>query len=489
MPRIRWVESVALAAYVVVVLVGVVAHEPWWDEAQAWLLARDAGLGELLTTRLAYEGHPPLWYLVLMPFAKLGAPYKTMGFLSAAIGAVGVAILLLKMRAPVYIRVLLAFTFFLAYQFTVVSRSYVLLFPLLLLVALTYGQRGERFVRFCVLLVLMSQVSLHGAALAAALLVLCLVDRVRVPRRQLLTGLSLFAVNVVVLALMLRPQVWASRGPDLKPVTDVMRMADIAMRTTNRTLFGMAVVSIIMLVILLVWLGFTRTLIAYVVMTASLLPISAIYMASWHEGLFFFVLVFAILLAYERGREAPRVVAIAAQVVIVIFLARQARWTFASLSYDAANDFTGSRAAAEFIRERGLDKKRLYGAGLKALEIQPYFPRNIFRNYPSDKAFWDWSPSNPWPYYLGGERKNGDPKAWIARLLAEKPDYIVSAVGYTLDSNMAYALAADPEYRAIAFFEGGIVWKDRPWWEDSFVIYERGTIQTFSNGVRSTTPR
>jgi hypothetical protein len=49
-----------LAAYCMVVLVGVTHHEPWADEAQAWLLSRDLGYRYLVFHQLAYEGVPPL---------------------------------------------------------------------------------------------------------------------------------------------------------------------------------------------------------------------------------------------------------------------------------------------------------------------------------------------------------------------------------------------------------------------------------------------
>ena len=51
-------------------------HEPWFDEAQAWAIARSGSLKEILFEIPHYEGHPPLWDLILLPFAKLGAPYE-----------------------------------------------------------------------------------------------------------------------------------------------------------------------------------------------------------------------------------------------------------------------------------------------------------------------------------------------------------------------------------------------------------------------------
>ena len=50
-------------------------HEPWFDESQAWLIARCVSFKELFTYVPHYEGHPPLWHLILSVFAKNGAPF------------------------------------------------------------------------------------------------------------------------------------------------------------------------------------------------------------------------------------------------------------------------------------------------------------------------------------------------------------------------------------------------------------------------------
>ena len=43
-------------------------HEQWKDEWQAWFLARDLNVPDLLGF-LYYEGHPALWYLWMKPFS------------------------------------------------------------------------------------------------------------------------------------------------------------------------------------------------------------------------------------------------------------------------------------------------------------------------------------------------------------------------------------------------------------------------------------
>ena len=51
----------AAVIYALVVVLMVLHHEPWADEAQAWLLARDASLWDLWTRLMHYEGSPGIW--------------------------------------------------------------------------------------------------------------------------------------------------------------------------------------------------------------------------------------------------------------------------------------------------------------------------------------------------------------------------------------------------------------------------------------------
>src|SRR5436190_13581398 len=97
--RTQLILLATLIAYAALVAYGSVIHESWWDEAQAWLIARDAPIGEIFTRDVAYEGHPPLWYLLLAVPAKLGAPYSAMHVVSCLIAVGGVALLMFAFPA------------------------------------------------------------------------------------------------------------------------------------------------------------------------------------------------------------------------------------------------------------------------------------------------------------------------------------------------------------------------------------------------------
>ena len=61
----------------VIVLFAAFNHEIWRDEAQVWCIVRDLNFFDAFQMA-RNEGHPFLWYMVVMPFAKLGLPVEAM---------------------------------------------------------------------------------------------------------------------------------------------------------------------------------------------------------------------------------------------------------------------------------------------------------------------------------------------------------------------------------------------------------------------------
>ena len=136
-------EVSALLIYVIGLIVISCFHEPWFDEAQAWLIAKSCSVKELLTYIGHYEGHPPLWYFVLAPFAKLGAPYE-LSLKAINITFCTAAMALLIFKAPFYriVRCLLPFNFFFFYQYGIVNRPYSMMMLAFMLMAITYKDRN-----------------------------------------------------------------------------------------------------------------------------------------------------------------------------------------------------------------------------------------------------------------------------------------------------------------------------------------------------------
>lgn len=122
-------------------------HENWRDEAQAWLIARDCTIPQLLDA-MKYEGHFLVWYLILMPFAKAGFPYFTTNIISWLITCTAVWLLLRKAPFSFDVKLLLIFTFPLLYLYPVISRCYCLIPLAIVLMGITYKDRKENPLRY-----------------------------------------------------------------------------------------------------------------------------------------------------------------------------------------------------------------------------------------------------------------------------------------------------------------------------------------------------
>lgn len=168
-------EILVLLVYTAAHLGMAVVHEPFFDEAEAWQIARSVTLRTLLLETTHYEGHPPLWHLILMPFAKSGAPYE-LSLTLVSLAFMGTAVFLILRYAPFprLVRLLLPFTYFFFYQYGVISRVYCVMTLAFVLLAIVYRRRNERPGMYVAVLALMCMTLAYGLIIAGGLAVVWL---------------------------------------------------------------------------------------------------------------------------------------------------------------------------------------------------------------------------------------------------------------------------------------------------------------------------
>jgi hypothetical protein len=158
------------ACWVLVVAVALSRHEPWRDELQAWMLARDSRTLAELARNARYEGHPLLWHALLFAASRVSRSVTAMQAVHLGVGAAGTYLLARFGSFTRVQRALLAFGYFGVFEYAVVARGYVIGQTLLWAACALAAARATagRALLLGAALVLLAQTSAHGAVVAAA---------------------------------------------------------------------------------------------------------------------------------------------------------------------------------------------------------------------------------------------------------------------------------------------------------------------------------
>lgn len=170
---------VVLVLFIVLTTIGVLHHEPWFDEAQAWLIAQDLNFIELLKY-MKYEGHMFMWFLALMPSAKLHLIYPLPMLFTNVVFAWGAIFILLK-KCPLnpILKVLITFSMPIAYQYAVIARPYAMGVFFLFALAALYKEKLERPILYAILITLCANTSSMALCGAAAFGIIFIYDYIK----------------------------------------------------------------------------------------------------------------------------------------------------------------------------------------------------------------------------------------------------------------------------------------------------------------------
>jgi hypothetical protein len=149
--------------------IGILRHEMWQDELQAWMTARDSFSLTELSAAVKYQGHPLLWYLLLYPLTRLTHNPLAMQIVHVFIAGAMVWVFARFSPFTRLQKALFIFGFFPLYEYTVISRGYGLGILFLFLFCAFYKERLKKYVLLSLLIFLLAQTSATGLVVAIAL--------------------------------------------------------------------------------------------------------------------------------------------------------------------------------------------------------------------------------------------------------------------------------------------------------------------------------
>ena len=395
---------VLLGLYVAVGTILLMYHEPWRDEADAWLIARDAPLSGWMML-LARTGQPVLWDLIVLPFARTGFPYSTEGTLHLLIACGSAAIVLFRAPFPMWQRALIIFSYYMSYEYLAIARNYALTILLLFALAAVYRNRDRRPVTFALLFALLVNSSVHALLIGAFIgpvFAWHFIAR-RIPRAWLAIGLMAAGGVVAGVPLALargtmtvRPFGSESlrRGPfDTTALAFTPLFRDSLMR--GGLFAGTIVIPVVIIITASVLIHRDRAALAVLWLSwAALLFVAAC--VRWgglrHSGLLLIALIFSLWIA-DPVSGSHRVRALFTATLLLSLL-----WSlvFAVRVWrvEVLYPYSDSRNAAVYLLAHHLERWPM-AAAVKAESILPYLPpRQVW--YPQeakDGTYLDWKAS------------------------------------------------------------------------------------------------
>ena len=441
-------------------------HEPWADEAQAWLIARDCTIPEMIFHVLKYEGHPILWFAILRFFNFLHYPYQLLFIIPWIAVCISVYLILFKSKLPPIIKYLFPFSYFVFYQSAVIARNHSLVLMILSVIAAFYKRRLAHPYIYSLLLILTSSISAYSFVIAFVLLGFFIGD---IFRSKNFTIKSLLPPLVVLICMsatalcLIKPADYAfNSGLNLMRLNPFRILYIVTRGYFNTPPFSITLIIQMLLVSALYILTaktFCKTKYQLAFFSGINLmlavAITALVCKPWHAAYFIITLVFTCwILTGENETDKYQFKQHKYFYILMLFiLLVHINWSYKSSFFDIKNNYSASKAAADFIKENNLQKLGIYGIGYKTVALQPYFTTNLYQNY-QNKSYWQWNKA----FYRKQQDDNFQDKPVIIMDIRACDSYFPKLITKLQEDYNTY------------FFNGSLFAKGKPEEEESFML-------------------
>lgn len=388
--------TITWVIYLIITFIAVLFHEPNRDEAQAWLIVRDLDIGEIFS-QLSVKGHPGLWYLIILPFAKLGFPYLTMHLIHWLIMAIAVGIFLVKAPINFYTKLFFVFSYYILFEYTIIARNYGLTVLILFLIAAFYNYRFTSPYKYALLILLLLNCNVHSIGAGIALLIVYIAE---VKKEGLISKLK-FPILIIVAGLIasiiqLIPSAHLSH--DVTIHADYLPLLNINSIWVTTTGIQNAFIPItpeyeelkvalfFTFVFILFLFNFYKTKQVFTFLLISSLWLFYIFSTklsgSWrHEGLLLVFIVFSIWInsCYQnnnRQEELRFKIDNFLKIFLTLALCINTIFGLNTIKKEIQNNFSGTKELANFIINNHLENNEIACyRSWRASGISPYLPK------------------------------------------------------------------------------------------------------------------
>jgi len=186
--------------YIIVAGFTMAHHELWGDELHSWNIAKASNSFPDLISNTRYEGHPPLWYIMLWAISKFTHDPAYMQLIHLVIACMLVFLILFYSPFPFITRILIPFGYFFIYEYAILCRNYAIGVLLAFFICLVIHKDFKyKALLYYVLLFLMSNTHLIALLLATSLHLYFLLLQIEQKKKRTVLALHILLGGVIFL--------------------------------------------------------------------------------------------------------------------------------------------------------------------------------------------------------------------------------------------------------------------------------------------------
>ncbi|MEK6775302.1 MAG: hypothetical protein AABY87_00295 [bacterium] len=412
------------AGYFLLILIGILHHEMWRDEHQAWLVARDAHSISGLFQNLKYEGNPALWHLCLYVISSFTSKPVAMQIFHVIIAVSYVFLFCRYAPFSLSVKILFVLSYFVLYEYALISRGYGLGVLIAFLICVLFPKRNSNLLFISLLLLLLANTTVYGLILSSGLagIIFITIIKEKSYRNISIVKLTLpaviFMAGIILSLWQLYPKpgnsfpVSWSEGFDKNrfyliswklfssyfPIPDLkgMHFWNTNVFTSNQNALNPVIPIIILSICICIFIRKPLALLFYAGCTAAFgfLFYWTLLVHARYYGHFYLVLIISFWIArYCKEANIKNTLLrmmsgfgkMSENIFLVIVLAVSAAGGITAFSKDFRLKFSTSKEAARYIIENGLDNLSIVGSTDFVISpLSSYLNRPIY--YPERKS-------------------------------------------------------------------------------------------------------
>lgn len=350
-------------------------HELWADEAQAFLIARDADLGKILTVIPQQEGQPVLWQVLLKALILIFGNGLNITYVSIAVMCLCVGLIVFKYNISLLYKALIPFSYFFLYQYNIVARTYCLAYLALALIGLFYKERHKKIWPYTLSLALAAEATSYYVPVAATLGCFYLYEIYTFYRRDY----KKYIAPLIVLIGIGGSIVWQVLPLNTFEYNRKIKIFNFFFVLDAFFTSKDGLISLLFLCFFAVWgirrlIDFIRRVEKGSFHIASpyiyFIILWGVFMVSFalvcpnvqHLGLIFGLFLFSIYAFFEKATRQK-------SLFFAAILILQIYWGFAAMAYDKEFSVSPQDKILAFLRENKLDKQKILCIGYQTLPL------------------------------------------------------------------------------------------------------------------------